>query len=73
MWLLVCLSAMEQKEGTASLSKSSVSVLHGTVIDIWDGSSAESPQTKFACIACLLILGECCNYGTFGFKGLNLT
>lgn len=44
-----------------------------TVIDICDDSSAESPQTKFACIACLLMLSECSNYGTFGFKGQNLT
>lgn len=44
-----------------------------TVIDICGDSSAESPQTKFACIACLLMLSECSNYGTFGFKGQNLT
>lgn len=44
-----------------------------TVIGICGDSSAESPQTKFACLACLLMLSECSNYGTFGFKGQNLT
>lgn len=40
--------------------------------DICDDGSAESPQTTFACIACLLMLREESNYGTFGFKGQNL-
>lgn len=44
-----------------------------TVIDICGDSWAESPQTEFACVACLLMLSECSNYGTFGFKGQNLT
>lgn len=44
-----------------------------TVIDICGDSSAESPWTKFACIACLLMLSECSNYGTFCFQGQNLT
>lgn len=43
-----------------------------TVIDICGDSSAESPRTKFACIACLLMLSECSNYGTFCFQGQNL-
>lgn len=44
-----------------------------TVIDICGDSLAESPWTKFACIACLLMLSECSNYGTFCFQGQNLT
>lgn len=44
-----------------------------TVIDIWGDSYAGSPQIKFACIVCFLMLCICSHYVTLGFKGQNLT
>lgn len=67
--------SLTTREGIASAQwvRSQFVCSRAIVIDICNDSSAESPQTKFTYITCLLRLCECSNYGSFGFKEQSLT
>lgn len=69
----VSVSHWQPRKHSFSLVISQFLCSMATAIVICDDSSIESPQTKFACIACLLILCECSNCSTYDVEGQNLT